>query len=92
MLHNTNRCSYCMDSDPNPSGLCNLCDKQMNGSTYAQREALRSEALRSEALRTDAEVIRSEQTARERQQYDEAARHFGVDIMALRYYFPNGRP
>lgn len=28
----------------------------------------------------------------ERAAYDDAARHFGVDIRALRYYFPKGRP
>jgi hypothetical protein len=28
----------------------------------------------------------------ERAAYDDAARHFGVDVMALRHYFPKGRP
>jgi hypothetical protein len=28
----------------------------------------------------------------ERAAYDDAARHFGVDVMALRHYFPRGRP
>lgn len=33
-----------------------------------------------------------ESLARERTAYDEAVKHFGVDVAALRHYFPNGRP
>lgn len=27
-----------------------------------------------------------------RTEYDATAKHFGIDIMALRHYYPNGRP
>lgn len=30
--------------------------------------------------------------ARERTAYDEAVKHFGVDVAALHHYFPKGRP
>lgn len=40
----------------------------------------------------DVESLGGLRTPCERAAYDDVARHFGVDIMALRHYFPRGRP